>query len=129
MVPGNMRLTHLPTIYARRRFLKQAAITGLTGLMLPGLLAACGNSQAEDQTSSEAESAACESSDALSIADNATRQAVNYVDQAPDPEKVCANCRFFKSAEANADCGTCDVVKGAIAQVGYCSAWVAQETA
>jgi hypothetical protein len=109
--------THPSKTYSRRRFLKQAFMISATA----GLLAACSS-----QSNTAAEAALCEGEESLSIADQTTRQAVGYVDQAADAGKTCANCRFFQQSTAEAGCGSCEVVKGPIAPGGYCTTWVAQ---
>ena len=123
--------------YSRRLFLQRTLVIGAAGLIAPGLLAACGNGNATERNEAEtgptdktapgaAASGKCEGSADLPAGDVAARQAVNYVDESPEAEKFCANCRFFKQPAADAVCGGCEIVKGPIAAEGYCSAWVAQ---
>ncbi|HXV42272.1 MAG TPA: high-potential iron-sulfur protein, partial [Anaerolineae bacterium] len=122
--------------FSRRNFLKRAVFIGAAGLMVPGLLSACGNEGAAQRTetassgnSPEKEAnvvAACAATAELSTIDSATRKSLNYVDESPEPEKFCANCRFFKQPEADAVCGGCEIVGGPIAPKGYCNTWVAQ---
>ena len=126
-----------PSLWSRRLFLKQAVALGVVGLRGPGLLAACGNEKAAERIKTEtgptdqtspgaAVSGKCAGSADLPAGDVAARQAVNYVDESPQTDKFCANCRFFKQPAAGAVCGGCEIVKGPIAPVGYCNAWVAQ---
>ena len=126
-----------PSPCSRRIFLKQVVAIGAAGLIAPGLLAACGNENAAERNETEtgptdqtsagaAASGKCEGSADLPAGDVAARQAVNYVDESPQADKFCANCRFFKQPTAGAVCGGCEIVKGPIASEGYCNAWVAQ---
>jgi hypothetical protein len=122
-----------PGLHSRRTFLKQAVALGAAGLIMPGLLTACGNGNAAERNQTEtgptspevAVSGKCEGSAELSAGDIAARQAVKYVDESPQAGKVCAGCRFFKQPAAGAACGGCEIVKGPIASEGYCNAWVA----
>jgi hypothetical protein len=68
----------------------------------------------------------CSESTALSGLEAAARKAVNYVDVAPDANRVCSGCRFFKPPQAGAACGGCGIVAGPIAPAGTCNAWVAR---
>jgi hypothetical protein len=112
--------------YSRRLFLKQVAAIGAAGLVGPGLLMACSNGNAAERVESErAASGKCEGSVDLPAADIAARQAINYVDESPQVDKSCANCRFFKQPAAGAACGGCEILKGPIASEGYCNTWVA----
>ena len=132
---------------SRRTFLKQLVAISATGLVGATLLTACGKAEggersetdtrSTDQTSPAAAACCnswrrqhfagkCEGSDNLSAGDMTARQAVNYVDESPQLDKDCANCRFFKQPATGTVCGGCDVVKGAIAPEGYCNAGVFQ---
>jgi hypothetical protein len=126
-----------PSPCSRRLFLKQVVAIGAAGLIAPGLLTACGNENAAERSETEtgltdkaspgaAASGKCEASADLPAGDVAARQAVNYVDESPQADKICANCQFFKQPEAGAACGGCEIVKGPIAPEGYCNAWVVQ---
>ena len=115
-----MSHNNLPKHYTRRHFLGQAVTVSLAAVWLT----ACNGNQ-DNATAT----AVCEGEEALSVADRTTRQAVNYVDQAPDANKTCANCRFFQQPAVTLVCGGCEVVKGPIAPGGYCTTWVAQEAA
>ncbi|RIK35115.1 MAG: hypothetical protein DCC55_31290 [Chloroflexi bacterium] len=116
---------------SRRRFLIRMARFGAASLFLPGLLAACGNTNTSSGTSSGAVAqgavaAPCAESENLSRTEVATRKAVAYVDESPHAGKTCANCRFFKQPAAGANCGGCEIAGGPIAPGGYCNAWAAQ---
>jgi hypothetical protein len=108
--------------YSRRSFLKRAVVIGAAGLITPGLLSACGNEGAAERTKPDSSgnspeqeaqgNTACGGAAELSAQDKATRKALNYVDESPEPDKLCANCRFFKQPAANATCGGCEIVGG-----------------
>jgi hypothetical protein len=123
--------------YSRRLFLRQVVTIGVAGLVGPGLLLACSSGNGAERIESEPETAdktspgaaasgKCEGSSDLSAADIAARQAIKYVDESPQADKICANCRFFKQPAAGAVCGGCEIVKGPIAAEGSCNTWVAQ---
>ena len=49
-----------------------------------------------------------------------------YVEQSPDPAKLCAGCMHFTSAGDKA-CGSCKVVKGPINPGGTCKLFAAKQ--
>ncbi len=112
--------------YSRRSFLKRVAALGVAGLVVPGLLIACGSGNTSDSRASGQTSTGCEGGENLSAQDKATRQALNYVDQSPHDGKMCANCRFFKQPAQSSACGGCEIVGGPIKLQGYCNSWAAQ---
>jgi hypothetical protein len=127
----------LRSCYSRRTFLKQAVAIGAAGLTVSGLLTSCSNENAAERIETEtgstdkpspeaADPRECAGNTDLSASDIAARQAVNYVDESPQADKDCANCRFFKQPAEGAACGGCEIVKGPIAPEGYCNAWVVQ---
>ena len=126
------------TVYSRRAFIGRTVTLGaLVGL--PGLLTACGGEDdaevpgAETIDESPDASAAspddilaseCEGYDALTEQDLQTRETLGYVDNTPDPEKLCTNCQFYNQPEAGASCGGCQLFQGPVAPDGYCNSWV-----
>jgi hypothetical protein len=124
-----------PSMVSRRGFLKRVVFIGAAGLIVPGLLSACSNEGSVERTEPDPSgnameqgaevTTACPATAELSAQDKATRQSLNYVDESPEPEKFCANCRFFKQPAATAACGGCEIVGGPIAAKGYCNTWVA----
>jgi hypothetical protein len=133
---GSSQKTYLrQSMYSRRGFLKRAAFIGAAGLMTPGLLSACSNEGSAERTDPDPSgnsmeqgaevTTACPATAELSAQDKATRQSLNYVDESPEPEKFCTNCRFFKQPAATGACGGCEIVGGPIAAKGYCNTWVA----
>jgi len=127
----------LPSRYSRRTFLKQLVAISATGLVGATLLTACGKAEGGERSETDTGPTdqtspgttvleKCQESADLPILDITARQAVNYVDESPQPDKDCANCRFFKQPATGTVCGGCDIVRGAIAPEGYCNAWVFQ---
>jgi hypothetical protein len=124
------------SLTSRRNFLKRAVFIGAAGLIAPGLLSACTGEGAAERAGAGASGSSpeevtksttvCAAPAELSALESATRKALNYVDESPEPDKVCANCRFFKPSGANAACGGCEIVGGPIAPKGYCNTWAAQ---
>ena len=113
--------------YSRRTFFRQAVAIGAAGLVGPGLLTACGNENAAERSESEViVSGKCQGVTDLPASEIAARQAIKYVDESPQADKLCTNCRFFKQPVTGAACGGCEIVKGPIAPEGYCNAWVIQ---
>ena len=56
------------------------------------------------------------------------RNSLQYVDNSPYPEKLCKNCEFWQP-EGAAECGGCQLIKGPIHPMGYCTSWVAMQGA
>jgi hypothetical protein len=112
--------------HSRRYFLRRTAALGATGLLLPGLLTACGGENATESSGESGSSAVgsqCVENIDLSWRETMGREAVSYVDESPNPAQLCSNCRFYQPSDADAACGTCEIVAGPIAAAGYCSAW------
>jgi hypothetical protein len=107
------------------------------------VLAACGGGEQEAQETpagTETESAPtggddqivaaeCEGYDALTEQDLQMRETLQYVDESPNPEELCSNCRFYNEPPAGEACGGCQLFKGPVAPDGWCSSWAAMETA
>ena len=107
----------------RRQFLNKIAVTGaaVTGASI--ILSACKNDGgAGGQAAAPASTPKVDCSDvsALTDAEKKTREGLKYVDVTPDAAKNCANCKLFQK---KAPCNGCTVVKGPIAENGWCSAW------
>ena len=110
----------------RRNLFHRAALIGVAGVGLLGIAACGGESSLRAQSNAHTGApTACPASVELSAQELATRKALNYVDVAADPARVCRGCRLFKQPEQNAACGGCQVVVGPIAPGGSCNAWVA----
>jgi hypothetical protein len=56
------------------------------------------------------------------------RQTLQYVEESPDPEKLCSNCQLYVAPEEGAACGGCQIIKGPIAPGGYCTSWAQKVT-
>jgi hypothetical protein len=60
----------------------------------------------------------CADDGALSEADRAARQAIEYQQSAPDPTRACERCVQWQ--ESSDGCGGCTVVAGPIHPLGTC---------
>ncbi|GAB5535949.1 MAG: high-potential iron-sulfur protein [Rubricoccaceae bacterium] len=100
---------------SRRRFL--AATAGAVGVV--PVLAACGGESAPTSSS------ACAGYDALTEADMATRNALNYVDKGTNPAEICSSCRLYNLPESGSACGGCQLFAGPVLPGGYCTGWAA----
>lgn len=95
------------------------------------LLASC-RSETSDKVGAAAVDLAADEENALSCTDVSnlteeqiqTRKSVQYVDDSPNEEKQCNNCRLFEPPDATEECGGCQVVPGPIHPQGYCTSWV-----
>lgn len=100
---------------SRRRFL--AATSAALGL--GPVLAACGGGGPPSSASQ------CEGYGSLTPEQIQSRQALNYVDQSPRADQVCANCRLYQAPPAQDACGGCQLFAGPVVPKGYCTGWVA----
>ena len=107
---------------------------------LPSLLAACGGGEDDAEVpgaetidespdasavAGNVQASECEGYDALTEQDLQTRQTLGYVDNSPDPAKLCSNCQFYNQPEGDSPCGGCQLFQGPVAPEGYCNSWVA----
>lgn len=81
-------------------------------------LAACGDDGEEELS--------CTDTSGLSPAEVSARQAQQYTDHTPYPDKTCDRCRFWQGGQQANACGTCQVIKGPIHPKGYCKLWAAR---
>lgn len=117
---------------SRRDFLGRFAVLGAVGFGASSL-AACGGGEqpAETAPGTTAPSgngvvaAQCEGYDALTEQDLQTRRTLNYVDESPNPEQICSNCRFYTQPAGGSPCGGCTLFQGPVAPEGYCISWAA----
>ena len=137
-IPNDRESDATPTAYSRRAFLGRTATLGAI-VGLPSLLTACGGGDENEapgaETTDEAPDASvaagdvqaseCEGYDALTEQDLQTRQTLGYVDNSPDPAKLCNNCQFYNQPEGGSPCGGCQLFQGPVAPEGYCNSWVA----
>ena len=111
----------MPDRPSRRQFLVSAG----AALGLSPLLAACGGG-GDDLVAAD-----CPGYDALTPQDLRAREALSYVDNTPIPVQRCDNCQFYQ-ADAYAGesgCGGCQLFAGPVVAGGYCTGWVAAQTA
>lgn len=114
---------------SRRALFQRTAVLGSAVLLGPVLLTACGGDEAPAATSNEptdanaGEQTACVTE---GMGDPGIRKALAYVDESPNADKDCANCKFFKEAANGEACGGCEIITGSIAPTGYCNSWVAR---
>jgi len=58
----------------------------------------------------------------LSRGEEQMRKTRAYVDASSSADQNCGNCQFFR-AEANSECGHCEILDGPVSRGGYCTAW------
>jgi len=108
----------------RRQFFSRVVRGGvvLAGAML--VLPACEKSSSGGGGGAPAGGGAkktdCADLSGLTEAEMSSRTGLQYVDKTPDPAKKCRDCALFKK---EGPCNSCTVVKGPIAEAGYCTAW------
>jgi len=124
---------------SRRSFLQRMSLLGAVSIGTGSMLSACGggseNADADggDMDGGETDAAAsadfsCTDTSGLTEQELATRENLGYVDESPDPEKLCSNCQFYQPA-GEGECGGCTLIKGPIHPDGYCNSWVAKQAA
>jgi hypothetical protein len=74
-----------------------------------------------------ARAAMCVDPDELGSADRSFRKYVEYTEASAKPGETCSNCASFRPSNAEQiDCGSCQVVAGAINPKGHCTGWSAR---
>ena len=119
---------------SRRSFLQRMSLLGAVSIGAGSLLSACGGGSETDTGDTDTGDTdvtadfSCTDTSGLTEQELATRENLGYVDESPDPEKLCSNCEFFLPAGEN-ECGGCTLIKGPIHPDGYCNSWVAKQAA
>jgi hypothetical protein len=101
----------------RKEFLQKLFVVGAAVL-------AVATKDAQTQTTPKKEALPC--GDLTGLSENDLKMRVDilkYVQESPDPEKLCDNCKFWVPPT----CGTCTLIKGPIAPKGYCASWFTVE--
>lgn len=65
----------------------------------------------------------CVDPDELSDAVQGMRDSLGYTDAAPDAQKTCGGCAYFKAAKAGDECGTCELLTSPVSAKGHCDSW------
>ena len=110
----------------RRQFVQTAA-AGAGFLTMGMLLAGCDKSSGgggEAPKEEEEKPLDCTDVSGLTDAEKKTRESFKYVEQTPEPGKLCANCQLYQPPADGDGCGGSTVVKGPINPNGYCTSWV-----
>lgn len=66
----------------------------------------------------------CDDVSTLSDPEKMARNALQYTDRTPYPDKKCRDCTHYTVPAMETQCGGCKVVKGPIHPEGYCTSWV-----
>ena len=111
---------------SRRSFFRRVTALGAAVLVAPILLVGCGGNEFAPAANRETGRAPVTTCVTVDEGDPGIRKALAYVDKSSNPDKDCANCRFFKEAASGEVCGGCEIIKGKIAATGYCNSWVAR---
>lgn len=103
-----------------RRSVIEAGVRVPLAAVVAGALTACGK-QGEDFP-------VCADLDSLSLGEQGSRRAINYVEVSGFADKNCSNCAYFSPEPvgadgAIADCGTCSIFQGPANKRGHCDSW------
>ena len=99
----------------RRAVLERGAALGLVVIGAGAGLSACGGGDLD-----------CTSPPGLTPDQRTQRQALAYVDHAPNPSQRCEVCNFYTAAAQPNTCGGCTLNLGPVNPQGYCSSFVAR---
>lgn len=119
---------------SRRDFLQRLSALGIAGVGASTVLSACGGGGGDDASSGSADAGgssdlSCDDLSGLSDQQISQREtqvdALQYVEETPNPDQNCANCSFWQAPEGNADCGGCQLFPGPVHPNGWCNSWVA----
>lgn len=121
---------------SRRLFLQRLGALGLVGAGTSTLLTACGgdddssSASGDDASGDDASGDAdfsCDDVSGLSDSELEQREtqieALEYVENTPNPEENCANCSFWQEPEGDANCGGCQLFPGPVHPNGWCNSW------
>lgn len=97
-----------------------------TSVLSPILLSSCKRKEkaSEAINAKEVLASLCPGQESLSEEDKMVRKSLKYVDQTPQADKTCDNCKLYTNPRGDGPCGGCQVVPGPIHPKGYCSAWI-----
>lgn len=121
----------------RREFFERAAMLGAVAAGAGTFLAACqkgGDAESGGGGGTQAEGGAggagggeltCTDTTGLNEQQIKLRESLNYVDNSPQPQKLCEGCKLYTKPKEAGSCGGCTTVPGPIHPKGYCTAWVA----
>lgn len=114
---------------SRRSFLQRLGALGVAGVGAGTVLSACGGDDAAPAEDTADADFSCDDLSGLSDQEIQTReqqvQALQYVEETPNPDELCSNCAFWQEAEAGSQCGGCDLFPGPVHPDGWCNSWVA----
>lgn len=103
---------------SRKEFLKRAGIVGATLVVGPAVFQAC------KQEEKKAQGPKCDDVTGLTPEEIEQRKNLQYTDNSPDPNKLCQNCALYVLPEGNSPCGKCNLIKGPVSPMGWCTSWV-----
>lgn len=120
----------------RRGFLNRSLALGAFGVAGSTLLGACGGGEGGEGGSGSASggegsvtASECGGYDQLTESELEMRETLGYVDESPQPDKLCTNCQFleesYEGAPADTPCVGCQLFAGPVAPEGYCISWAA----
>ncbi len=107
----------------RKEFLISAGVVGTTLIFGSTIFNACKKEESKPQQT-KTEGPKCDDVTGLKPEDIEQRKNLQYVDNSPEPSKLCSNCALYIPAEAGAPCGGCNLIKGPISPNGWCTSWV-----
>ena len=102
---------------SRREVLKRSLVVVGTASGAAAVFSACGESKS---------GFSCTDTSGLAPAEKQMRDTLKYVDKSPHADKNCLNCQLWTSGTTADKCGGCQVIKGPIHPLGYCTSWVKQ---
>jgi len=105
----------------RREFFARAMAIGLA-VGAASVLPACqGGSEGKKKPAAKPAADKC-TTDGLTEADLNLRKSLQYVEVSAKEGQNCKNCKLYVEKE----CGGCTVIKGPIAEKGWCVSWAAK---
>jgi len=102
----------------RRKFIKTISILLFSATGVAQL------SRCKKDGGNKASTDPCQDLSSLTDTERATRQQLGYVPQSSFGDRTCSNCNLFVKSDESLACGSCLVMKGPVADKGYCTVWV-----
>ncbi|MFN3603880.1 MAG: high-potential iron-sulfur protein [Leptonema sp. (in: bacteria)] len=106
---------------SRKDFLIKTSMIGIS-FVLGSNLVQCKKEEQKEQAQKTGPH--CDDTNGLSKEDIEQRKNLQYTDHTPKADQKCENCALYVVAEGNSPCGKCNLIKGPVSPLGWCTSWV-----
>lgn len=107
----------------RKNFIKNCFNFGTLLIGGSSLIQACRKDGTDEKLVKERESENIKCNENLTAEEIKSREEFDYEEISKQEKEICANCTHFIPAKEHEQCGRCEVVKGPVNPMGYCTQW------